>query len=74
MIKSFKTDSERNAYFTHMSTLCNQPDNIKYVNGVLYKDNIVVTDNTFITTMKNMFNALDKLSDLNKNKIMNMVA
>jgi len=66
MTKTFKTDSERNAVFTHMSNVAGQMDNIKYVNGVLYKDNILVTDQNFITSMEVMFDNMEKLAALNK--------
>lgn len=66
MTKSFKTDAERNAYFTHASTVANTTDTLKYVNGVLYKDNILITDKLFIGQMELMFDSLEKLSALNK--------
>jgi hypothetical protein len=64
MTKSFKTDSERNNYFTHLAQVSNTPANIKYVNGVLYKDNILVTDKLFIGQMEVMFDSLEKLSTI----------
>ena len=66
MTKSFKTDNERNAVFTHMANATDQIDNIKYVNGVLYKDNVLVTDQKFITSMEVMFDSMEKLAALNK--------
>ena len=66
MTKSFKTDAERNAVFTHMANATNMPDNIKSVNGVLYKDNTLVTDQKFITSMEVMFDSMEKLAALNK--------
>jgi hypothetical protein len=62
MTKSFKTDAERNAYFTHLSNVTNTTDTVKYVNGVLYKDNILITDKLFISQMELMFDSLEKLS------------
>jgi len=66
MYKTFKTDSERNAQFTILSNATKLPDNIKYVNGVLYKDNILVTDEKFISSMERMFDSLEQLAALNK--------
>ena len=66
MYKTFKTDSERNAYFTHLSNVCDVPDNVKYVNGVLYKNNEIITDKVFIGNMENMFDSLNQLAALNK--------
>ena len=65
MTKSFKTDAERNAVFTHMANTTNTPDNIKSVNGLLYKDNTLVTDQKFITSMEVMFDSMEKLAALN---------
>ena len=66
MTKSFKTDAERNAYFTLLANTTNTPDNIKSVNGLLYKDNTQITDQKFITSMEVMFDSLEKLAALNK--------
>ena len=66
MYTSFKTDSERNAVFTHMSNVAGQMDNIKYIDGVLYKDNSLVTDQKFVASMETMFDSMEKLAALNK--------
>jgi hypothetical protein len=66
MYKSFKTDSERNAVFTHMSNVAGLMDNVKYIDGVLCKDNILVTDQKFIASMERMFDSMEKLAALNK--------
>ena len=65
MTKSFKTDAERNSYFTLLANTTNTPDNIKSVNGLLYKDNVLVTDQKFITSMETMFDSMEKLAALN---------
>lgn len=56
----YVTDSERNAYLTKLANFCGKPDNIKYINSVLYVDNTKVLDSYFVGTMENMFNALEK--------------
>lgn len=66
MYKTFKTDSERNAVFTLMSNTTKLPDNVKYVNGVLYKDNTLITEQKFIDSMDRMFDSMEKLAALNK--------
>jgi hypothetical protein len=66
MYKSFKTDSERNAVFTHMSNVAGLMDNVKYIDGVLYKDNGLITDQKFIASMERMFDSMEKLAALNK--------
>jgi hypothetical protein len=66
MYKTFKTDSERNAVFTHMANATNMPDNIKYIDGYLCKDTTVVTDKLFLARMEIMFDSMEKLSQLNE--------
>jgi hypothetical protein len=49
-----------------MSNTTKLPDNVKYVNGVLYKDNTLITEQKFIDSMDRMFDSMEKLAALNK--------
>jgi hypothetical protein len=69
MTKTFKTDVERNSYFTHLANVSGTPDTIKYIDGLLYKNNEIITDKLFIGHMENMFDSLAKLSQLDQERV-----
>jgi len=68
MAKSFKTDSERNAYFSSLHEVVDvSPFNkLEYINGVLHYNGIVEQDKVFVSRMELMFDSLTKLAALNE--------
>jgi hypothetical protein len=71
MYKTFNTDADRNDYFQLMADASKTDSwpgmyyNIKYVNGVLYKDDEIITDQSFIECMEGMWDGLNKLCATN---------
>ena len=64
MVKSFKSDVERNEVFAHFSKVGNQPNNVQYVNGVLCFNNEPIEDKAFVARMELMFDSMEKLQVL----------
>ena len=66
MVKSFNTDAERNAYFSHLATIAGTGNTAQYVDGVLCVNNVPETDKVLVARMELMFDSLNKLAALNE--------
>lgn len=59
---NFNSDVERNEFFANVSSQLNLTSQLKYVDGILYKNDEMVTDTETVKFINDMFVSFDNLS------------